>query len=318
MTPPLLCLCAALAASPPEGEAPPAWQPEGVAVEASAGPTRVTVGDRILYTLVISVPKGLEVTPPALGQKIGDFHIREMGREQAARKEGKEEHRFLYDLRVYETGEKLIPPLAIAVRDDKGRATEVDGGSISVAVESVLDVDPKDIKDIKPPLALAYIPVALLAWLGAGAALAVVAVILVARRRRPKEERKPPPPPPHVIAYDELRRLLGMNLIARGLVMEYYVRISWIVRRYIERRFGLRAPERTTEEFLAEAAASGRLDVRARTLVGDFLEKCDMVKFAKYGPTGDENEGAYASAKRFVDETKEEPAEARNRKGGGA
>jgi len=284
-------------------ERPAAWTPDGVSIAVSASPTRVTVGDRMLYTLRVVAPQGMTVSPPVLGRTVGEFQIRDLGQLPAVRrKDGSEEISYRYELRLYETGEKSIPPLTVTLKSQQGKVAEVDAGSVAVVAESVLDKDAKDIKDIKPPLELAYIPVAPLVWLCAGGA-AVAAALVALRRVRRKRELSPPPRLPHLIAYEELARLLAMNLIAAGRVKEYYIGISDIVRRYIERRFGLRAPDRTTEEFLAEASASGLLDPRARTLVGDFLEKCDMVKFARYGPTDEENSGAYAAAKRFVDET---------------
>jgi len=285
-------------------ERPAAWLPDGVSIAVSAIPTRVTVGDRILYTIRVVVPQGITATPPVFGRTVGEFHIRDLGQLPAVRrKDGSEEISYRYELRLYETGEKSIPPLTVALKSQQGRAAEFDGGAIAVVSESVLDKDAKDIKDIKPPLKLAYIPIAPIVWLCAGVVAAAVALTALRRIRRKSELSKPPLCAPHLIACEELRQLLAMNLIARGRVKEYYIRISGIVRRYIERRFGLRAPDRTTEEFLAEASASGLLDPRARTLVGDFLEECDMVKFARYGPTDEEINGAYAAAKRFVDET---------------
>lgn len=281
-----------------------AWLPDGVSIAVSAGPTRVTVGDRILYTIRVVVPQGITVTPPVCGRTVGEFDIMDIGQLPAARrKNGSEEFSYRYELRLYETGKKSIPPLTVALKGREGKVAEVDGGAIAVVAESVLDKDAKDIKDIKPPLKLACIPVTPIVWLCVGGAAAAAALVALRRVRRKGELSKPPPRPPHLIAYEELAQLLAMNLIARGRVKEYYIRISDIVRRYIERRFGLRAPDRTTEEFLAEASASGLLDARARILVGDFLEECDMVKFARYGPTDEEINGAYAAAKRFVDET---------------
>jgi len=179
-------------------------------------------------------------------------------------------------------------------------------------VESVLAKDAKDITDIKSPLELRYFPGRFIAWCAAAAVVALGALLTAWHMRRKKERPAPPPLPPHVLAYRELERLCAMNLVAQWRVKEYYVRLSDIVRRYIERRFGLRAPDRTTEEFLAEAVVSGLLDARARTLGGDFLEQCDLVKFARYGPTGDEITRAYSSAKKFVDETKEEEEKVKN------
>lgn len=311
-------LCSASAS--PGAEAPaPAWRPAGVRLTASASPTTVTVGAPILYRLAVFVPRGMTVSPPATGLQAGEFRIRELGRKTVADpKRGGEEVSVLYDLRAYETGEKQIPPLTAVVRAADGRTAEVDGGPVAVTVESVLDKESKDIRDIKPPLPLPYFPVGLVAWLAAAACVTAAAIVLFRRFGRRRAAAPLPPMPPHEIARDELRRLKAMNLPLSGRVKEYYIRLSGIARRYIEARFGLKAPEMTTEEFLSEAGGSGLLDGRARVLVGDFLEQCDVVKFARYGPAVDEMDGAFEAAERFVDETTPADETAPSSSAGGA
>ncbi|MDD5556851.1 MAG: hypothetical protein PHN82_06325, partial [bacterium] len=133
---------------------------------------------------------------------------------------------------------------------------------------------------------------------------AVAAAAAVLRRRRRRGPPAAPARPAHEIALEEIARLLAADLPGRGLVREFYASLSDIVRRYIERRFGLNAPDRTTEEFLLEAGAAGGLPERERGLVGDFLARCDLVKFARYGPRAGEIAGAAAAARRFIEETK--------------
>src|SRR5262245_14867026 len=72
---------------------------------------------------------------------------------------------------------------------------------------------------------------------------------------------------PFEIALAALQRLREQNLP----VEQFYTRLSDIVRQYIEGQFGLRAPERTTEEFLAEAS----LLPEHLTLLGAFLRESD-------------------------------------------
>jgi len=67
----------------------------------------------------------------------------------------------------------------------------------------------------------------------------------------------------------------------------------------------VRAPEMTTEEFFAALRGSEILSAAHKNLLKDFLALCDIVKFARYGPTTDEIDRSYDAAKRFVDETKE-------------
>jgi hypothetical protein len=40
-----------------------------------------------------------------------------------------------------------------------------------------------------------------------------------------------------------------------------------------------------------------------KALLKDFMEACDMVKFAKHMPVSEETEAIYSTAKRFVEDT---------------
>ena len=107
------------------------------------------------------------------------------------------------------------------------------------------------------------------------------------------------------IAYQALERLKAKDLPRFGKIKEYYIELSDIVRRYMENRFSFRAPEMTTEEFLYFLRESDRLKGAHKNLLKQFLNHCDLVKFAKYGPTGQEIDGSFNFAKKLVDETKD-------------
>ena len=76
------------------------------------------------------------------------------------------------------------------------------------------------------------------------------------------------------------------------------------MRTYVELRFGLRAPELTTEEFLREARQGGELTAEHRDLLTGFLESCDRVKFAGYRPEDDESLATLRAARAFIDDTR--------------
>ncbi|HEY5915073.1 MAG TPA: hypothetical protein VJA21_31145, partial [Verrucomicrobiae bacterium] len=63
------------------------------------------------------------------------------------------------------------------------------------------------------------------------------------------------------------------------------------------------APERTTEEFLRELKHTNLLTPDQKRSLGEFLEKCDLVKFAKYEPAESELRDLHGSAVRLVEET---------------
>ena len=108
----------------------------------------------------------------------------------------------------------------------------------------------------------------------------------------------------HIIAYKELDVLERANLITRGLIEEYYGRLSGCLRRYLENRFFLRAPWMSTEEFLKEVKASPVLNSAQRARLKDFLKLADLVKFARYGSSSKEAIAAFTGAKSFIDQTK--------------
>jgi len=83
----------------------------------------------------------------------------------------------------------------------------------------------------------------------------------------------------------------------------FCTRLSEVVRTYLEERFGLRAPEQTTEEFLAALPASPDLDPELQRLLGEFLTQCDWVKFAQGDPGRTECERLHQMASGLIDRT---------------
>jgi hypothetical protein len=133
---------------------------------------------------------------------------------------------------------------------------------------------------------------------------ALVAVVLAGamawwfwNRRKPAAASETvTPPTAFEIALAALQRLRQDG----PPVEVFYTRLSDIVRQYIEGQFGLHAPERTTEEFLAEAS----LPPASMTLLGAFLQESDLVKFARLRPGRDDMDRAFGAAEKFVRETR--------------
>lgn len=83
----------------------------------------------------------------------------------------------------------------------------------------------------------------------------------------------------------------------------FCTRLSEVVRVYLEERFGLKAPDQTTEEFLASLPRSAVLDAGLKPLLEEFLTQCDWAKFAQGDPGRTECERLHQMASRLVDET---------------
>ncbi len=131
-------------------------------------------------------------------------------------------------------------------------------------------------KDLRPERhAPFHIP-----WLWLVAALAAAAAFWAWRRYRPHRTWVEPPKPAHVVAEIELDRLLREGLLDQGELDAFVTRLSGILRRYIENRFHLHAPERTTEEFYDDLKQSGALDQVWKNAIMEILRQSDLVKFA--------------------------------------
>jgi hypothetical protein len=107
----------------------------------------------------------------------------------------------------------------------------------------------------------------------------------------------------HEDALAELQRLFA--LVEAEQSRPYAIESSGIVRRYIERRFGIRAPLRSTEEFLREAQHSPKLAAEHQSLLGEFLGCCDFLKFVRGGAASrEELEKLHRTAVDFVTATR--------------
>ena len=62
----------------------------------------------------------------------------------------------------------------------------------------------------------------------------------------------------------------------------------------------------TTQEFLMSLGDSRKISAGYKELLKVFMEACDLVKFAKHAPAKDETESVFTTAKKFIEETKEE------------
>src|SRR3989338_486856 len=104
---------------------------------------------------------------------------------------------------------------------------------------------------------------------------------------------------PEEIAMDELKSLAEMNLIEKGMIREYYIKLSDIIRCYIERKYGILAIDRTTYELYQEMRIK-KIERLHIDTIRDFLEDCDLVKFAKYIPGQKEAQGAYQKVEYII------------------
>ncbi|HXJ37525.1 MAG TPA: hypothetical protein VMS22_26150 [Candidatus Eisenbacteria bacterium] len=281
--------------------------PSVVSVKAHATPDTTTIGTRVRYEVEVSAPPGMEIMVAQPAERIGDMEIVDFGTEAPSpTKDGRVVFRRWWQLVAWSPGHHLLVSPKVQYRAPGGELADAPTDDVGVTVTSLLERAPQaaDIRDIKPPepIPVDWRPYE---WLAGGAiALALLAyAVYFALARRRRVVAAPPPPPPHVVAVAALDALRARALVEKGALKEFYSALSDIVRRYLEDRFGVRAPEMTTEEFLLATSRDGRLAAAHRRLLGDFLVESDLVKFARHVPTIADSERAFTAARRFIDET---------------
>ena len=295
---------------------------EGIHKSVERGPARVTldidrkeitIAERINLSISVDIEEDYEVELPSFGDKlekfgIVDYHNFQPELEDNDRKLIKR----TYVLEPFLSGDYKISPMKIMFYkkgDKEKNKHSVETPEVTVKVKSLL---PEDIKKLKlhgivPPLPY---PRTYGVWIltGAGVLLVVLVIggIFFYQRRLNRRDAIEIRLKAHEIAYNELKALVDENLIDTGEIKQFYMRLSAIIRRYIENRFGLRAPEQTTEEFLTGLEKAGDFPDGYKPLLKNFLRHCDLVKFARFEPGTEDIQKSFDSCKAFIKGTEEQ------------
>ncbi len=107
------------------------------------------------------------------------------------------------------------------------------------------------------------------------------------------------------IALKQLEELQGKQYVEKCEFKEYYFELGLILRHYFENRFSVKAPDMTTDEFLASLKQSTYLTDQQKNMLEEFFTFSDMVKFAKHTPTVNDAKQGYDLVCGLIDVTKE-------------
>ena len=269
-------------------------------------PTVITVGDPV--TLVVTVNHAADarlVWPDPL--HLDPFELVDMRLLEPVPEGNRVQSSAELTLTAFELGELTVPAFEVEVVDAAGATVRLTTNAAVIHVETVGRDEGGDIRDIKGPLTIPFGVVTLLPWLGGLVVLAAASYWLYQRYRRRHQPTASmpvvPPRPAHEIAYEALDALAASRLLELGEVKTYHIRVSDIVRVYVEGRFGVEAMEMTTGQVLNElrrAGVAGGVVAHFRQL----LDHCDLVKFAKFRPDVPASRDLVPQGRRLVDATR--------------
>lgn len=281
-----------------------------IIVKTTVNKNKITIGDKIIYSVIIEHSPEINVKFPELETKLGEFEIKDykvIGPKKkltlknfALRIRLKTNYKYI--ITTFTTGEFKIPPITIEYTNKKGETKKIKSAEITVFVESLKPKD--DIRDIKSPVSiplgwlfyffLIFIPLLIAIGYYYYQSRKKIEIFVHSDLTRPADE----------VAYEQLEKLKNLDLVSQGKIKEYYIILSEIIRKYLQQRYSIPVLDRTTNELYHELRDNNEIDKKHCTLIKEFLEDCDLVKFAKYVPEHEIITKNTETAKKIIDLTK--------------
>ena len=272
----------------------------------------VAAGQPFNVIVTAIAPPNTRLLFPELGEQVGAFNLLEIERQPDIPTDNGRQFRWKLLLDSLEPGQQELPAFAIEIRTVEGEEDgSVSTSPVTLTVNTSLSTIPEEaeLQDIRGPIDISLSkPWPWWAWLiiGCSVTIAIIAFLLILANRRTEEAALPVAQllPADIEAMAAIDKLESEQLLNSARFHIFYTRLSTIVRRYIERRFSVMAPERTTDEFLREIRHQAILSGAQKDALESFLRAADMVKFAKHEPLPQEGNAALLGARQFVEQTR--------------
>ena len=290
--------------------------------------------DRLRLVLEAEAPDTVRIGFPAVERRLGAFRVVEreaVGPLPTGR--GTVEGRRAYVLEATQPGLVSVPRLEFTFERGQSarsvacvyfnrcdRTTEAGGaseheissGPVTVNVLTVLPPSP-DLtapREMAPPLSVPMTPRP--AWMTWGPVALVALLGLAAWRWRGRRTAATAPvdeaarQAAHALALEALEALRAQDLVGKRRIEEFALRLSGILRGYLEGRFALRTPAQTTEESLRALRSAERSQTTGHEQLELILSHCDLGKFARHQPTSEEAAPVLDEAVAYVRRTADE------------
>ena len=291
--------------------------PSAASADILVAPSQPAIADYVYLRVDLSVSEGYVPLEPDLSDAFGEFILRPPTFKKSLDPifPGKKKTRFEFKLEPSADGALLLKPIIFALQDQ--RTPDVDSLQRFITIETPplliqvsSDVRPEDIDLAKIGTALPPIrPPSVSNWRLFITVFIIVSVITGIIAAQAAGRRDQLTAEPELAPADEallaLNRLLESNLISSGDYPAFYVELTRLVRRFIERVTGIRAPEMTTEEFLREIKRRDLYAGEKKAKLEEFLRTADRIKFANEIPDGALIDQSVLRARNFIGATEQ-------------
>jgi hypothetical protein len=265
---------------------------------ATPSKTEVSVGEAFTVEVRATGPGGTTFTfPPEVAQDT--FELRTAPAGESPLPPGV--HRYV--AAVFALGDAQVPAIPVRYRLGDGTEGEIATAPVALKVASLLPRDKGEQKlaDIRGPMG---VPIGRAFWIGLAVLLLLLAGLafwLWSRRGRkaPTVAAVEPALTPEVEALRALDALLASGRLARGEYRPFYIELTAVAKRYLERRTGAPVMEMTSAEMLAHLRSSPHAALLAAPM-RDLAGAADQIKFARGAGLHDEAERHLAAVRALI------------------
>jgi hypothetical protein len=272
-----------------------------VTLEVTPNPARLS--DEPTLTLIVNAPQDHAIELPIFVEQLGDFLVSDFHAALPQTNSGRQIQKQVYHLEPTYSGHLEIEPLSIGFKNAAGEKKTIETEPLEIEILSMVESSEPSLEDLEAMEEPVELPESF-AWQAAALGLLIIAVlvtlVVIFWRRKSKVAATPQKKlTPHEQAIEELEQLLASGM-AEANVKQFFVVLTGIVRRFIEATTNVRAPEQTTEEFLAEIARHHHFPSDKKERLQAFLESADLIKYAAFQPRQDDIDEAVSRARQFI------------------
>ena len=280
-------------------------------VSAAIDSTTLMIGDQTDLHLQATCEVGEQVQWPMLDKELmpGIEVVDKTIVDTAKLKDGRVQYNQYVTLTSFEDSLFYIAPLAFV---SNGDTVWSDAMTLNVVQPFEMDTTDMAIADIKGVYKAPIWWWGILRWVllvlgvaAAGVGGYYLITYLQAKFGKKAEEATLAEPlrPADEVALAKLDVIREEKIWQAGQVKEYHTQLTDVVREYIARRFEVSSVEQTSDETLSAMRPLLKEQKDLYEQLRKMLTLADLVKFAKWTATPDENEQSLRSAYTFVKET---------------
>ena len=282
-----------------------------VIVSAQLDSTNLMLGDQCDLHLQATMEQNEQVEFPVYGEQLIDG-IEIVDRtivDTVMTKNGKKQLNQYLTITSFRDSLFVIEPIPFVAGDETIFSQPL---SINIIQPFVIDSAANAITDIKNIMKAPIYWWGIIRWILLGLlliALAVAAYFLyeyLAKRRAQKQGIITEPivlRPAEEVALEKLNEIKEKKIWLQGRQKDYHTDLTDVIREYITRRFDVPTAEKTSDEILSQMTPLLKEQKELSLLLKDMLRLADLVKFAKWQATPDENEKSLRDAYTFVNDT---------------